>query len=344
MKKITLHFLWFLIVAILFLSSCHSKKAKQKLVIYSPHGKEMLGEFEKLFEAAHPDVDVQWLDMGSQEVFDRVSTESQNPQADIWWGSPSTMFIRAEKLGLLQKYKPTWADKVPVYAKSKNDFWYGTFSTPQVIAFNSNKLSADKAPKDWNEIVDPEWRGKVVFRNPLASGTLRAIFCSMLARSVTQTGNEEQGWKWLRQLDSNTIAYAADPTQMYNKLGGQNEVVTLWNMPDMILQKDKYHYPFGYNIPQSGTVVLTDGIAIIKGTKNEALADSFYEFVTTQQSLLIQAQKYYRIPSRTDIPRDSFPDWLKNTTYKTLDVDWDLVADNEMEWMKKWDATVKTNK
>src|ERR1700679_1894191 len=99
-----------IIAVIVFLSSCHSKKAKQKLVIYSPHGKEMLGEFEKLFEAVHPDVDVQWLDMGSQEVFDRVSTESQNPQADIWWGSPSTMFIRAEKLGLLQKYKPTWAD------------------------------------------------------------------------------------------------------------------------------------------------------------------------------------------------------------------------------------------
>src|SRR5215470_17309747 len=113
--------------ALLFIATftgCSSNE-KEKLVIYSPHGKELLGDFEKLYEAKHPGVDIQWLDMGSQEIFDRISTESKNPQADIWWGAPSTMFMRAENLGLLQKYKPSWADNVPGYAKSKNDYWYG---------------------------------------------------------------------------------------------------------------------------------------------------------------------------------------------------------------------------
>lgn len=324
-----------------FLASCGEKNTKEKLVIYSPHGKELLGEFEKLYEKTHPNVDVQWLDMGSQEVFDRVRTESQNAQADIWWGAPATIFMRAEKMGLLEAYKPTWADKVPVSARSKQDFWYGTFATPQVIAFNSNKLQAENAPKDWAEIVSPAWKGKVVMRNPLASGTLRSIFSAMLALSVTETGNEERGWQWLRQLNENTSVYAADPTQMYAKLGGENEAVTLWNMPDIVLQTNKNKYPFGYVFPEKGTIILTDAMAIVKGTKHLALAKDFYEFVNTEENLLLQAEKYYRIPARTDIPAEKLPTWLKAAKYSELAVDWNMVAEKEAEWMKKWDAEIK---
>jgi iron(III) transport system substrate-binding protein len=326
----------------LFSSCATNSSNKKRIVIYSPHGKEMLSEFKILYEKEHPDVDVEWLDMGSQEVFDRLSTESSNPQADIWWGAPTTIFMRAEKMGLLQKYKPSWADQVPTSAKSTGDFWYGTFSTPEVIAFNDNRLSKEKAPKDWNDIVSPEWRGKIVLRNPLASGTLRVIFSAMLANSVRETGNEERGWEWLRKLDSNISIYAADPTQMYGKLGEKNEAVTLWNMPDIILQKREYNFPFGYNFPLSGTVVLTDAIAIVGGCKNPVEARDFYEFVTTKKSLLLQAAKYYRIPSRIDIPKTDLPEWLNSADYKVLNVDWNLIAEKEASWMKKWNTDIKS--
>ncbi len=323
------------------LLSC-KKNNKETLVIYSPHGKELLGDFEKRYEKLHPNVDIQWLDMGSQEVYDRISNEAGNSHADIWWGAPSTMFMRAEQFGYLEKYKPTWADKVPASAKSKKDFWYGTFSTPEVIGFNENKLTAGQAPQDWQDIVGPAWKGKVVLRNPMAAGTLRAIFCAMLQQSIAKTGKEDDGWKWLKALDANVSEYAADPTQMYSKLGGDEPAVTLWNMPDAVLQKTKNHVPFGYLFPSSGTVVLTDGIAIVQGTKHGKLARDFYEFVTSQENLALQAKNYSRIPSRTDIPKDMLPQWIASLQYKAMDVDWQVVAENEAEWMQKWDMEIKT--
>jgi iron(III) transport system substrate-binding protein len=176
----------------------------------------------------------------------------------------------------------------------------------------------------------------------MASGTLRAIFCAMIEQSVAKTGSEQDGWKWLKALNENTSEYTVDATQMYTKLGGDNEAVTLWNMPDMILQKNKYHYPFGYVFPKSGTVVLTDGIGIVNGTKHTELAMDFYEFVTSKESLLIQADKYYRIPSRTDITKEELPAWLKNSNYTALPIDWDLLSKKESEWMQKWDAEIKS--
>ncbi|MBL0107897.1 MAG: hypothetical protein IPP52_11560 [Ignavibacteria bacterium] len=82
--------LLFLICVSLF-PGCSKTDNKSKLVIYFPR-KEMLLEFEKQFEAIHLDIDVQWLDMGSQEVFDRIRTEKGKFSFDIWWGAPSTIF------------------------------------------------------------------------------------------------------------------------------------------------------------------------------------------------------------------------------------------------------------
>jgi len=332
-----------LLIAMTWLFAGCSGSSKKTLVVYSPHGKEMLGEFEKAFEKANPDVDVQWLDMGSQEVFDRIRTESTNAQADLWWGAPATMFMRAETLGLLTPYKPSWSAQVPAAAKSKTDGWYGTFSTPEVIAFNRNTLSEATAPQDWSDIVSPAWKDKVVLRNPMASGTLRAIFCGMIEQSVQRTGKEDSGWIWLKQLHTNGPDYAADPTQLYTRLGGNKPMVTLWNMPDIVLQAEKYKYPFGYVFPKNGTLVVTDGIALIKGSRQPELAKAFYEFVTTKESLLIQAEKYYRIPARVDMPQEKLPNWLKSVSYKTLNTNWPMIAENEANWMKQWDATIKSN-
>lgn len=334
-----------ILLALLFLTSAFftgcGGESKKKLLVYSPHGKEMLSDFEKRFESLHPDTDVQWLDMGSQEIFDRIKTEKENPMCDLWWGAPATIFMRAEKSGLLEKYIPVWSDKVPASGKSKNGFWFGTFMTPQVIAFNDKSLSNQNAPADWDDLLLPEWKDKIVIRNPMASGTMRVIFSAMIANSVKNSGSEQSGFEWLKNLDANTSSYAADPTQMYIKLSGNEAAVTLWNMPDIILQKTLYNYPFGYNFPESGTVVLTDGIAIVKGAKNPESAKEFYEFVTTEESLIIQAEKYYRIPARNDIQKSKLPKWISDAVYKSMDLDWEMISEKESEWMKKWDSEIK---
>jgi len=61
------------------LTSAACTNGKTPLVIYSPHGRELLSVLEQRFEALHPDVDVRWMDMGSQEVLDRLRSERANP-------------------------------------------------------------------------------------------------------------------------------------------------------------------------------------------------------------------------------------------------------------------------
>ena len=326
-----------LLVAFVLLAGC-SSESKETLVIYSPHGKEMLTAFEQVFEEAHPEVDVQWIDMGGQNAYDRIRTEKERPQASVWWGGASTAFDRAAREGLLETYRPTWADEVDPETHHPEDLWYGTFLTPEVITFNSRTLASDAdLPKDWDDLLEPEWQDRILIRYPLASATMRTIFGAMIMRFDTV----EEGYEWLARLDMNTKTYAADPTQLYLKLAREEGDVSLWNMPDIFLQQQENGYPFGWLIPASGTPVLTDGIAIVKNAPNLERAKQFYEMATSVDAMKLQAHTYFRIPTRKDLSPEDLPDWITGTEVKPMQLDWERLVREGPTWMQYWDENIK---
>lgn len=329
-----------LVLLCMLVLSCASGD-KRKLVVYSPHGKEMLTEYEKQYEELHPEVDVQWLDMGSQDVLDRIRTERQNPQADLWWGAPSMTFAAAEAEGLLEPLVPTWDEAISAELKSPQHHWYGNFVTPEVIMYNNRVIPSREAPQDWDDLLDAKWRDKVIIRYPLASGTMRIIFSSLILREQSLRGTTDAGFDWLRRLDANTKTYAADPTQLYLKIAREEGLVTLWNLPDVVIQVQTNGYPFGYVIPKSGTPLITDCIAIVKGTKNREEAERFYEFVTSREALVYQAHHFHRIPARDDIGPEELPAWIATLDVKPMPLDWKMITEHERSWMKYWDERIK---
>ena len=335
-----------LAASILFgLSACQRGPRRTVLTVYSPHGNDLLSFYEKGFEAAHPDVDVQSVDMGSQDIIDRLRSEKANPQADIWFGAPEETFERAAQEGLLTPYRPSWAAAVPADSHDPNDYWYGTYLTPEVIGYNSQAVSDSAAPKDWDDVLDPKWKGKVLIRDPIASGSMRAIFGGIILRSIRETGSPNEGYDWLKRLDAQTKEYTLNPTILYQKLGRQEGLITLFDMPDLAMLRDRYHIPVKYVIPASGTPLLVDAIAVVKGTKHEALAREYYEFVTSERSLVDAADHFYRIPVRTDIPNDSLPAWIRDARaqIKPMPLDRAMLEQHLDEWMQYWDSHIRNS-
>ena len=321
-------------------SSCGGN-SRTPLVVYSPNGKDLLQYYEQAFEKGHPDVDVQWVDMGSQDVLDRLRSERANPQADVWFGAPAETFARAANEGLLAPYRPSWSATLPVESHDSKDLWYGTYLTPEVIAYNSEVVPAADAPKDWDEVLDPKWKGKIIIRDPIPSGSMRAIFGAIILRELKRTGSTKAGFDWLRRLDANTKEYVITPTMLYLKLGQKEGLVSMYNMPDIVALRDKY--PIASQIPASGTPLLVDAIALVRGSKHLDAAKEFYEFVTTPTALQAAADKFVRIPARTDIAPDSLPPWIRQARaeIKPMALDQQLLADSLDSWMKYWDANVR---
>lgn len=59
---------------IILLLGCRSQQTNQhKLLIYTPHAEDMLRDFVARYKQAYPEVEVQFLDMGSREVLERCA-------------------------------------------------------------------------------------------------------------------------------------------------------------------------------------------------------------------------------------------------------------------------------
>ena len=324
-------------------AACTRRTERTLLTVYSPHGKDLLSYYESGFEKANPDIDVRWVDMGSAEILERLRAEKATPVADVWFGAPAELLVRAAKENLLDTITPSWASALPPSARDASRHWYGTYLTPEVIAYNTRFVADSVAPHDWADITNVRWKEHVVLRDPVASGTMRSIFGAMLQRSIMQTGKTDSAWSWLRRLDGNTREYTTTPAVLYEKLMRGDGWITLYDMPDMAALARRSNGQIKFAYPTTGTPLAVDAIALVRGSAHRVAAVKYLEYVTSVSALRIAAASFDRMPARMDIPDEQLPAWIKEARKNIvpLAIDGALMADSLDRWMRAWDATVR---
>ena len=212
-----------------------------------------------------------------------------------------------------------------------------------MIAYNSAAVPREEAPSEWDDVLDPRWRGQVLIREPLASGTMRAIFASLIYRESNGSGDPAAGYEWLLRLDAQTREYVLNPTLLYQKLARQEGLITLWAMPDIEMLIATTDYPIDYVIPSGGTPVVVDGIALVAGAPNPEPARAFIEYVGSEAALLEAARRFFRIPARSDMDPALFPAWLGEALprIEAMEVDAGMLRVRTPEWMRYWDSNIR---
>ncbi len=312
------------------------------LVVYSPHGRDLLQLFEAEFERARPGIDFRFLDMGSQEVYDRIRSERANPQADVWFGGPDAIFARAAAEGLLAPLRPAWADAVPAASRAPGDLYFGTYRTLPVLVWNSATVDAAAAPADWEDLLAPRFEGRLLVRDPMASGVMRTFFAYVLARSEADTGSTDAGWAWLARLDAATRDYVANPALLFEKLARGEGDVTVWELTDVLLHRAAGD-PLGFALPASGTPVIDDSVALVSGAPHAAAATEFLDWVGSVEAQSLAAERAFRLPARQDLTADRLPEWAREVLARLVvaDYDADRAAAQGPAWMSRWDEQVR---
>ncbi|WP_286926373.1 MULTISPECIES: extracellular solute-binding protein [Lysinibacillus] len=310
-----------------------------KLVIYTGRDEEMVQKVIDQFNEKYPDIEVEFLTMGAQQILERLRGEKANPQADFWWGGTQSALIVGANEDLLHAWQPSFIDSINTAHKDAEGRWFGEMLLPEVIMINNDVLTKESGPQDWDDLLDPKWKDKILIRGVLASGTMRTIYSSMIVRQGDKS--PEKGYDWLLQLDANTKEYTQDPNALYLKLTRQEGSVSLWNLQDILLKKYTTDYPFDYIYPKSGAPILVDGVAVVNNAKNLENAKLFVEFLFEKGMVTQLANDYYQIPTRSDIDKATMPEWFQELDLKTFDIDWQLMSEKEAEWMEYWDNNIK---
>ncbi len=310
----------------------------QRLIIYTGRDKNEVAAVVNQFTQKYPQYagKVETVILGAQAALDRLRAEKANPQAGYLWGGTLQGLQQAANEGLLSPSNPKNASLIDASRKDSQGRWFAEMLLPEVIIYNHDLMKPEQAPKDWDDLVKPEFKGRIVIRDVMPSGTMRTIYSAMILRA----GSPEAGFDWLRKLDANTAIYTPTPDDMYLKLDRGVGTVTLWNLQDALIQPLKNNRPWSYVMPASGAPVLLDGVAVVNNPKSTEAAAAFQDFLLEPQMQLQLATDYYQIPAM-QVPDAGKPEWLAKLNLKEMKMDWDAMSRKQSEWMDHWAQNIK---
>lgn len=286
------------------------------VVVYSPHDADPLNAGVNEFMAKYPKVKVEVVAAGTGELLNRIQAESANPIADVLWGGG------ADSLAAFKEHFAPYVcanDAVIADAyKDPDDKWIGESPLPMVLFYNKNVLDKIGAPvpTSWEDLLKPEYKGQIAYCLPAKSGSAYTQLCTM----ILGKGGKEEGWKFIEKLYANLDGKMVDSSSKCHKMVKDGEYAIGLTLEKAAVQYNEDYIGFVY--PSDGTSAVPDGVALVKGSPNEANAKLFIDYVTSEECQTRQSKDWGRRPVRSDVPVAGKMPKLEDIKLVEYDFDW----------------------
>jgi iron(III) transport system substrate-binding protein len=249
-----------------------------KVVLYSSMDLPVGEKLSKAFEAAYPGLSVQIERSGSERLFQRLDQEfaSNIHAADVINSSDASHFIPWKKNGWLA---PFVSEDVAQYFPSAYRDGDGMFATTRIwlssIAYNTNLVKPEDAPKSFADLLDPRWAGKMVKGHPAYSGTIMTATFEMV---------RDLGWDYFEKLAKQRVMQTQSSTDPPKKLLlGERAVMIDGNEYGIVLLKEAGQ-PVEPVYPLEGTPTVSGPTGIFAGAPHPNAAKLFQAWLHTRQT------------------------------------------------------------
>jgi iron(III) transport system substrate-binding protein len=305
------------------------------VVVYTPLFSEFMDSMNKLFEETYPDIKVQTVRGSTTVLEDRIRSEKTHPLGDVMFAGDLPTYMQLKKHNLIQPINVANAENIPAGMKDTDKTWYAMYQLPGVVFYNDGLVTAAQAPKDWKDLIAPEWKGAVSIRNPTQSGTARAFYLSLI-----MAWGEEAAFDFFKKLDAQMDGnYVASNDKLMMAIVRGEAKISVLNEADILLAHNDKKLPLSVVYPSSGAFVMPEPIALIAGAPHAEAGQKYINFVLSFPALELAAHKFYKRPTRMDYPKDKLPKEFQ-TPLKALPVDWLSIGDQGTAWLEKWSEEV----
>jgi iron(III) transport system substrate-binding protein len=254
-----------------------------KLAYYTSIDLPMAQRIGKAFETKYPGISVRVERTGAERVFQRIGQEygSKIHAVDVVNSSDAAHMIVWKRDGWLAPY--VTEDMVKYYPAEHvdPDGMFASFRAGlSVIAYNTNLVKAEEAPKSFADLLDPKWSGKIVKAHPGYSGTIMtATF--QIARDL--------GWEYFEKLAKQKIMQVQSATDPPKKLALGERAVMADGSEYIVFQLKESGQPIEPVYATEGTPLVIGPNAVFKAAPNPNAARLFqaYCFSLECQQLII---------------------------------------------------------
>ena len=230
------------------------------------------------FEKHYPGIKVQVERSGSERVFQRIGQEYSSGihNADVIETSDASHFLTFKDQNWLTPAVPEDVAKLWPESDRDPDGMYAAFrATLTVMAYRSDKVKAEDAPKTWKDLLDPKYKDKLVKSHPGYSGNVM---------TATYALSQLLGWDFFKQLGQQGVMQvqsSIEPPKVLSQ--GERLIQADGNEYNVFMLQDK-----GVAItpiyPAEGTSIAYGNAAILAYAPHPNAAKLFYSFMFSQEA------------------------------------------------------------
>ena len=264
-------------------------KKEGKVVFYTAMDLQFAERLGKAFEAKFPGISARVERSGAERIFTRIGQEySSNIHAvDVVNTSDQAHCIIWKRSDWIAPYLPEEVAKF--YDKRYYDP-DGLNVTTRIlispIAYNTNLVKKEDAPKSFKDLLDPKWKDKLVKAHPAYSGTIM--------NSTFETARD-LGWDYFVKLAAQNVMQVQSATDTPKRIALGERAVMVDGAGYLVIRNKEAGQPVEIVYPEEGTPLAGGPSVVFKAAPNPNAARLFQNWMHSregQQMIVNDARQY----------------------------------------------------
>lgn len=263
-------------------------RKERKLVWYTSMAVSESKPFLDAFEKKYPFVKTELFRASLESTINRIMTETQGGRWQFDAVSTAGINILVQRK-LLSTYVSPEARTYNREFKDRNGHWTGILNTYYVLGYNTGMVSEAEAPKNWEDLVDPKWKGRISIDREEYEW-----YATLLA-----TWGRERTQRYMKALAGQQIQWRKGHTLIAQLMAaGEFPVASVY--AHRIESMKKNRAPVEWVNTIDPIVVAIHGIGLSAKPNNPSTAKLFIDFALSTEGQEV-IRSFNRIPARSDV-------------------------------------------
>lgn len=248
------------------------------------------------FERKYPGIEVRLVRANATDTALKILYESKagKTQVDVFDGTTTVQPLKKE--GYVLKWMPESAKNYPQRFKDPAGYWVATNIYIITPAYNTNLIPKGTAPRTFEALLDPKWRGQMAW----GSSELSSAGPGFIGTVLSEMG-EQKGIAYLRELQKQKIAnLGVSARGVLDQVIAGEYAIALQIFNDHVLISAKKGAPVEWIRMEPATGVLSV-VSIAQNAPHPNAAKLFEDFLVSEEGQKVyQAANY--LPADPAVP------------------------------------------
>ena len=247
------------------------------------------------FEKEYPFLQVEFFRGNADRLAQKMLAEYQAKRYEVDIVSGSSAATILQRAGVMQRFYSPPIAEYPSELKDPNGFWGSTNVYFMTLGYNTKMVKANELPKTYEDLLNPRWKGQMMWSTSRGSGAPQFI------GNIFLTMGQEAGKAYLQKLRQQNIAKSTASARQILDLviaGEYPMAIQIFNHHAYISKAAGAPVDWQPLEPVTATI---NSIGLAKNAPHPHAAMLFLDFVLSKKGQKVfQAANY--LPAHPEIP------------------------------------------